>query len=82
MEPVDKPVPASSTPLGDVDPRADALYAGDAGALRPVHDAVVMLAEGLGDDAHRETGVPAVPRFAQVEARWVPGPTVTARAGR
>ena len=66
----------------DPDGYADALYAGDKAHLRPVHDAVIALAEGLGDDARRQgraTYIPVV-RGSQFVA-VAPGPHDTVRVG-
>ena len=66
----------------DPDSFADALYAGERAELRPVHDAVVALAEGLGDDAHKEgraTYIPVVRRRQFVAV--APGPHHTVRVG-
>jgi hypothetical protein len=66
----------------DVDGYTDALY-GDAKAhLRPIHDAIVTLAEGLGDDARREgrgSYIPVVRRTQFVAV--APGPRDTVRVG-
>ena len=61
---------------------ADALYAGPKAALRPLHDGVVALAAGLGDDCEvnvRSTATHVVRRaqFASV----APGPHGTLRVG-
>jgi Domain of unknown function (DUF5655) len=65
-----------------VDEYADGLYAGAKAPLRPLHDAVVELATGLGSDAAvegRATYAPIVRRtqFAAV----APGPGGTLRVG-
>ncbi len=65
-----------------VDEYADALYAGTKAPLRPLHDAVVELATGLGSDTAvegRATYAPIVRRtqFAAV----APGPRGTLRVG-
>jgi len=61
---------------------ADSLYAGPRVALRPLHDAVIALALGLGPDTEaqgRSTYIPVVRRtqFAAV----APGPRGTLRVG-
>ncbi|MFC8500792.1 hypothetical protein ACFUC1_00430 [Pedococcus sp. NPDC057267] len=60
MEPVEDTEAAAAAPTGDVgtgpddlDPGTDGLYPADDTGLRSVHDAVVMLAEGLGEDTRR-----------------------------
>jgi hypothetical protein len=66
----------------DVDGYTDALYAGKKAHLRPIHDAVVTLAEGLGDDTQREgrgTYIPVVRRTQFVAV--APGPKDTVRVG-
>lgn len=61
MEPVDDTEAAAAAPDGDVDTATldtatDDLYPGEDVGLRSVHDAVVMLAEGLGEDTRRVAG--------------------------
>jgi hypothetical protein len=66
----------------DTDSYTDTLYSGAKAHLRPVHDAVIALAEGLGDDTHREgrsTYIPVV-RATQFVA-VAPGPRDTVRVG-
>jgi hypothetical protein len=66
----------------DPDAYTDALYAGAKAHLRPVHDAIIALAEGLGEDAHREgrsTYIPVVRRTQFVAV--APGPRNTVRVG-
>ena len=66
----------------DVDAYTDALYAGSKAHLRPIHDAIMTLAEGLGDDARSEgrgTYIPVV-RVTQFVA-VAPGPRDTVRVG-
>ena len=66
----------------DPDGYTDALYADAKAHLRPIHDAIVTLAEGLGDDAHREgrgTYIPVVRRTQFVAV--APGPRDTVRVG-
>ena len=66
----------------DVDGYTDALYTGAKAHLRPIHDAIVTLAEGLGDDARREgrgTYIPVVRRTQFVAV--APGPRDTVRVG-
>jgi hypothetical protein len=66
----------------DPDAYTDALYAGAKANLRPVHDAIIALAEGLGEDAHREgrsTYIPVVRRTQFVAV--APGPRNTVRVG-
>jgi uncharacterized protein DUF5655/uncharacterized protein DUF4287 len=66
----------------DVDSHTDALYSGKKAILRPIHDAIITLAEGLGDDARREgraTYVPVVRRTQFVAV--APGPHDTVRVG-
>ncbi|GAB3445509.1 hypothetical protein GCM10027517_26550 [Phycicoccus ginsengisoli] len=48
-----EPAHGRQTADTDAGAGADALYPGDRAGLRAVHDAVVMLAQGLGDDTHR-----------------------------
>ena len=65
-----------------MDGYTDALYAGKKAHLRPIHDAVVTLAEGLGDDTRREgrgSYIPVVRRTSSWQ--WHPGPTDTVRVG-
>lgn len=66
----------------DTDAYTDNLYAGPKADLRPIHDAIITLAEGLGDDAHREgrgTYIPVVRRTQFVAV--APGPRNTVRVG-
>jgi hypothetical protein len=66
----------------DVDAYTDALYSGAKAHLRPIHDAVVMLAAGLGDDVHLEgrgTYIPVVRKTQFVAV--APGPRDTVRVG-
>jgi hypothetical protein len=66
----------------DVDAYTDALYSGTKAHLRPIHDAIVILAEGLGEDARREgrgTYIPVVRRTQFVAV--APGPRDTVRVG-
>jgi hypothetical protein len=66
----------------DVDGYTDALYAGAKAHLRPIHDAIVTLAEGLGDDARsegRSTYIPVARRTQFVAV--APGPRDTVRVG-
>ena len=66
----------------DVDGYTDALYTGAKAHLRPIHDAIVTLAEGLGDDARREgrgTYIPVVRKTQFVAV--APGPRDTVRVG-
>lgn len=66
----------------DPDGYTDALYAGRKAHLRPVHDAIITLAEGLGEDARREgraTYIPVVRRTQFVAV--APGPGDTVRVG-
>jgi hypothetical protein len=66
----------------DVDAYTDALYSGAKAHLRPIHDAIVALAEGLGDDARREgrgTYIPVVRKTQFVAV--APGPRETVRVG-
>jgi hypothetical protein len=66
----------------DVDGYTDTLYAGAKAHLRPIHDAIVILAEGLGEDARREgrgTYIPVVRRTQFVAV--APGPRDTVRVG-
>src|SRR5690242_3252219 len=63
MEPVDDTESAAAAPTGEVgtgaldtgavDSTTDDLYPAEDAGLRSVHDAVVMLAEGLGEDTRR-----------------------------
>ena len=63
MEPVDDTEAAAAAATGDVDTRTDDtgtddtgtddLYPAEDAGLRAVHDAVVMIAEGLGEDTRR-----------------------------
>lgn len=65
----------------DPDGYTDALYETKA-HLRPIHDAIITLAEGLGEDAHREgrgTYIPVVRRTQFVAV--APGPKDTVRVG-
>jgi hypothetical protein len=65
----------------DVDGYTDALYAGRT-HLRPIHDALMTLAEGLGEDARREgrgSYIPVVRRTQFVAV--APGPRDTVRVG-
>ena len=60
----------------DPDGYTDALYAGAKAHLRPVHDAIIAMAEGLGEDAHREgrgTYIPVVRRTQFVAVAPVRG---------
>ena len=66
----------------DPDAYADDLYSGSKAALRPIHDAIIALAEGLGEDAHKEgraTYIPVVRRTQFVAV--APGPHDTVRVG-
>jgi hypothetical protein len=66
----------------DVDAYTDTLYRGDKAHLRPIHDAVITLAEGLGEDVHREgrsTYIPVIRRTQFVAV--APGPHDTVRVG-
>jgi hypothetical protein len=66
----------------DPDGHTDSLYSGAKAHLRPIHDAIVTLAEGLGDDARREgrgTYIPVVRRTQFVAV--APGPRDTVRVG-
>jgi hypothetical protein len=66
----------------DADGYTDAIYSGKKAHLRPIHDAVIALAEGLGEDAHREgrgTYIPVVRRTQFVAV--APGPHDTVRVG-
>lgn len=66
----------------DVDGYTDALYHGAKAHLRPIHDAIVTLAEGLGEDARREgrgTYIPVVRRTQFMAV--APGPRNTVRVG-
>jgi uncharacterized protein DUF5655/uncharacterized protein DUF4287 len=66
----------------DPDGYTDALYAGAKAHLRPVHDAIIAMAEGLGEDAHREgrgTYIPVVRKTQFVAV--APGPRNTVRVG-
>jgi hypothetical protein len=66
----------------DPDGYTDSLYSGAKAHLRPIHDAIVTLAEGLGDDARREgrgTYIPVVRRTQFVAV--APGPRDTVRVG-
>ncbi|TPG19760.1 DUF5655 domain-containing protein [Pedococcus bigeumensis] len=66
----------------DVDAYTDALYSGAKAHLRPIHDAIIILAEGLGDDVRREgrgTYIPVVRRTQFVAV--APGPRDTVRVG-
>jgi hypothetical protein len=66
----------------DVDGYTDALYRGAKAHLRPIHDAMVTLAEGLGEDARREgrgTYIPVVRRTQFMAV--APGPRNTVRVG-
>jgi hypothetical protein len=89
MEPVEDTEAAVPAPTGDPDTGTDALYPGDDTGLRSVHDAVVMLAEGLGEDTHRVVassvdgpGEPWVRVARRTEFATVgPGPDGTVRVG-
>jgi hypothetical protein len=66
----------------DVDGYTDAIYSGKKAHLRPIHDAIMTLAEGLGEDAHREgrgTYIPVVRKTQFVAV--APGPQDTVRVG-
>jgi hypothetical protein len=66
----------------DVEEYTDALYGGRKAHLRPIHDAVVTLAEGLGADTHLEgrgSYIPVVRRTQFVAV--APGPRATVRVG-
>jgi hypothetical protein len=66
----------------DPDAHTDALYAGDRSDLRPVHDAVITLAEGLGEDAHRQGRASYIPVVRRTQFLAVaPGPGHTVRVG-
>jgi hypothetical protein len=66
----------------DPDGDTDALYSGAKAHLRPIHDAVMALAEGLGEDTRREghASYIAVVRRTQFVA-VAPGPVGTVRVG-
>jgi hypothetical protein len=66
----------------DPDAYTDALYSGKKAHLRPIHDAIMALAEGLGDDTRREgrgTYIPVVRKTQFVAV--APGPRDTVRVG-
>ena len=66
----------------DVDSYTDALYSGKKAHLRPIHDAIMVLAEGLGEDTQREgrgTYIPVIRRTQFVAV--APGPRDTVRVG-
>jgi hypothetical protein len=66
----------------DVDGYTDTLYSGSKAHLRPIHDAIMTLAEGLGDDVRREgrsTYIPVVRKTQFVAV--APGPRGTVRVG-
>ncbi|MDU0315740.1 hypothetical protein RKE38_18730 [Phycicoccus sp. M110.8] len=89
MEPVDDTEAAQVAPTGDVDAGTDDLYPAEDTGLRAVHDAVVMLAEGLGEDTHRVASAPVdglVEPWVRVArttefATVGPGPDGTVRVG-
>ena len=92
MEPVDDTEAAGAVSTGDVDSGAEDLYPAEDAGLRAVHDAVVMLAEGLGEDTQRlaasgEAAVEGVPEpWVRVARRTEfaavgPGPDGTVRVG-
>ena len=66
----------------DPDQYTDTLYSGTKARLRPIHDAIITLAEGLGDDTRREgrgTYIPVIRRTQFVAV--APGPRDTVRVG-
>lgn len=66
----------------DVDAYTDALYSGSKAHLRPIHDAIMTLAEALGEDVSREgrgTYIPVVRKTQFVAV--APGPRGTVRVG-
>jgi hypothetical protein len=66
----------------DADSYTDALYAGSKAHLRPIHDAVIVLAEGLGDDVSREGRGSYIPVIRKTQFVAVaPGPRDTVRVG-
>jgi hypothetical protein len=66
----------------DVDGYTDALYHGARAHLRPIHDAIVALAEGLGEDARREGRGSYIPVVRRTQFMAVaPGPRNTVRVG-
>ena len=65
-----------------VDEYADALYAGAKAPLRPLHDAVVELAAGLGSDTTVEGRATYAPVVRRTQfAALAPGPHGTLRVG-
>jgi Domain of unknown function (DUF5655)/Domain of unknown function (DUF4287) len=65
-----------------VDEYADALYAGAKAPLRPLHDAVVELATGLGSDTAVEGRAAYAPIVRRTQfAAVAPGPRATLRVG-
>ena len=65
-----------------VDEYADALYTGKKASLRPLHDAVVELARGLGKDTAVEGRATYAPIVRKTQfAAVAPGPRGTLRVG-
>jgi len=93
MEPGDDTEAAAAVPTGDVDAGTDDLYPAEDAGLRSVHDAVVMLAEGLGEDTRRLAAAPLEGAPEGGTEPWVrvarrtefatvgPGPDGTVRVG-
>ena len=66
----------------DVDGYTDALYNGSKAHLRPIHDAIVTLAEALGEDTRREGRGSYIPVIRRTQFVAVaPGPRGTVRVG-
>lgn len=66
----------------DADGYTDALYTGSRAHLRPIHDAIMTLAEGLGDDVRREGRGTYIPVMRKTQFVAVaPGPRDTVRVG-
>jgi hypothetical protein len=66
----------------DTDSYTDALYDGKKAHLRPIHDAIITLAEGLGEDAHREGRATYIVVIRRTQFLAVtPGPKDTVRVG-
>jgi hypothetical protein len=66
----------------DVDAFTDTIYSGPKAHLRPIHDAVVALAEGLGEDTRREGRAAYIPVARRTQFVAVaPGPRDTVRVG-
>ncbi|WP_270887892.1 DUF5655 domain-containing protein [Pedococcus sp. 5OH_020] len=66
----------------DADGYTDALYSGRRAQLRAIHDAVIVLAEGLGPDARREGRGGYIPVVRKTQFVAVaPGPRHTVRVG-